>query len=295
MVMLARELIRSGRCKNVLVVAGENRLTGQTRDMAIQALSQVGHADYEVPFGPTVPAYYALLAARYLHEHSLSEADLAEFAVLMRQHAATHPGAHQRDAIAIADVLASKPIATPLKLLDCCPISDGAAAIVVSIEPTAKTSVRIRGSGQAHRHQHVSQIVDINATGAKAAADLAFQEARVDRGRIEYLGIYDSFTITVAVCLEDLGFCKKGEIKDFVKGGRFRFDNPLKPTLNTDGGGLSSNHPGMRGIFLLLESVRQLRGESTSQMVGAKLAVAHGNGGNLGATHSGGTVILAAE
>ena len=107
--------------------------------------------------------------------------------------------------------------------------------------------------------------------------------------------MYDSFSITVAVCMEDLGFCGKGEIGDFVQGGRLRFDNPLKPALNTDGGGLSSNHPGMRGLFCLLESVRQLRGESTSQVAGATLAVAHGNGGALGGSHSGGTIILAKD
>ena len=112
---------------------------------------------------------------------------------------------------------------------------------------------------------------------------------------IDIAMIYDSFTITVAVCMEDLGFCKKGEIGDFVQGGRLHFESGEKPTLNTDGGGLSSNHPGMRGLFLLLESVRQLRGESSSQVEGAQLAVAHGNGGNLGGTHSGGTVILARD
>ena len=105
--------------------------------------------------------------------------------------------------------------------------------------------------------------------------------------------VYDSFTITVLTCLEDLGFCKKGEGGDFVSGGRLRWDDPRKPALNTDGGGLSSNHPGMRGIFLLIEATRQLRGESTAQVPDARLAVAHGNGGNLGGTHAGGTIILA--
>ena len=283
MVMLARELIRSGRCKNVLVVAGENRLTGQTRDMAIQALSQVGHADYEVPFGPTVPAYYALLAARYLYEHSLSEADLAEFAVLMRQHAADNPSAHQREPISVADVLASKAIATPLKLLDCCPISDGAAAVVVSLEPTGKTSVRIRGAGQAHRHQHVSQIRDINVTGAKAAADLAFQEARVDRGRIEYLGIYDSFTITLMMLLEEIGFTTRGEAAAKIRNGDF--SKQSGQPLNTHGGLLSYGHCGVAGgMAHLVEAVWQLSMNAGERQIREReWAYVHADGGVMSA------------
>ena len=283
MVMLARELIRSGRCKNVLVVAGENRLTGQTRDMAIQALSQVGHADYEVPFGPTVPAYYALLAARYLYEHSLSEADLAEFAVLMRQHAADNPSAHQREPISVADVLASKAIATPLKLLDCCPISDGAAAVVVSLEPTGKTSVRIRGAGQAHRHQHVSQIRDINVTGAKAAADLAFQEARVDRGRVEYLGIYDSFTITLMMLLEEIGFTARGEAAAKIRNGDF--SKQSGQPLNTHGGLLSYGHCGVAGgMAHLVEAVQQLAMNAGERQIREReWAYVHADGGVMSA------------
>ena len=118
----------------------ENRLTGQTRDAAVATLAQVGSAVYEVPLGPTIPAYYALVASRYMHEHGTTESDLAELAVLMRQHAVVHPGAQFRDPITVADVLASKPVAAPLKLLDCCPVSDGGAAFVISSE-------RINGFG----------------------------------------------------------------------------------------------------------------------------------------------------
>jgi acetyl-CoA acetyltransferase len=283
MVMLARELIRSGRCKNVLCVAGENRLTGQTRDMAIQALSQVGHADFEVPFGPTVPAYYALLAARYLHEHNLSERDLAEFAVLMRSHAIRHPGAHQRDAIDVDVVLKSKTISTPLKLLDCCPISDGAAAVVVSLEPTATKAIRIRGAGQAHRHQHVSQIKDIHATGAKAAADLAFREAHIDRAQIEYLGIYDSFTITLMMLLEEIGFASRGEAASKVRDGEFSAMGKLP--LNTHGGLLSYGHCGVAGgMAHLVEAVLQLSGDAgTRQIAEREWAYVHADGGVMSA------------
>ncbi len=132
------------------------------------------------------------------------------------------------------------------------------------------------------------------APGAQSGP-IAFGEAQITPDEIDIAMIYDSFTITVAVCLEDLGFAPKGEIGAWLEGGRTKFDNSDGPALNTDGGGLSSNHPGMRGLFLLLESVRQLRGESTSQVDGAQLAVAHGNGGNLGGTHTGGTIILARD
>lgn len=283
MVMLARELIRSGRCKNVLCVAGENRLTGQTRDMAIQSLSQVGHADYEVPFGPTVPAYYALLAARYLHEHNLSATDLAEFAVLMRNHAITHPGAHQRDPIDVTAVLNSKTISAPLKLLDCCPISDGAAAIVVSLEPTAAKTIRIRGAGQAHRHQHVSQIKDIHATGAKAAADLAFREAHIDRTQIQYLGIYDSFTITLMMLLEEIGFAAPGEAAMKVRNGDFSAQGALP--LNTHGGLLSYGHCGVAGgMAHLVEAVLQLSGNAAARQIAEReWAYVHADGGVMSA------------
>ena len=134
MTMLAHHLVEAGVVRHVLVVSGENRLTGQSRDASILALAQVGHPDYEVPLGPTIPAYYGLVASRYMHEYGVTQEDLAEFAVLMRAHALTHPGAQFHDAITVADVMASKPVAMPLKLLDCCPVSDGGAAFVVSRE-----------------------------------------------------------------------------------------------------------------------------------------------------------------
>src|SRR3954469_6517273 len=124
MAMLAHQLVEGGVAQHVLVVGGENRLTGQSRDASIQALAQVGHPTYEVPLGPTIPAYYGLVASRYMHEYGVTQEDLAEFAVLMRKHALAHPGAQFHNAITVADVMASKPVAMPLKLLDCCPVSD---------------------------------------------------------------------------------------------------------------------------------------------------------------------------
>src|SRR3954467_13965119 len=154
MTMLAHTIVEAGIAKHMLVVAGENRLTGQSRDAAIQALAQVGHPDYEVPLGPTIPAYYGLVASRYMHEYRVTQEDLAEFAVLMRAHALSHPGAQFHQPISVADVMASKPVALPLKLLDCCPVSDGGVAFIVSRERTGQIGVRVLGCAQAHTHQH---------------------------------------------------------------------------------------------------------------------------------------------
>src|SRR5215469_14989807 len=142
MTMLAHHLVDGGVAKHVLVVAGENRLTGQSRDASIVALAQVGHPDYEVPLGPTIPAYYGLVASRYMHQFGITEEQLAEFAVLMRTHALAHPGAQFREPITVADVMASRSIASPLKLLDCCPVSDGGAAFIVSRAPVNDFGVR---------------------------------------------------------------------------------------------------------------------------------------------------------
>ena len=202
---------------------------------------------------------------------------------------------HPVGEITVEEVLESRVIADPLHLLECCMVSDGGGAAVIVAPEVARDSrqppVWIIGAGEATKYRENGG--DITTSAGAQSGPIAFGQAGISPDEIDIAMIYDSFSITDAVCIEDLGFCGKGEIGDFVAGGRLHFANPLKPTLNTDGGGLSSNHPGMRGLFLLLESVRQLRGESTSQVEGARLAVAHGNGGNLGGTHSGGTIILA--
>jgi len=281
MVMLARELVDAGRCREVLVVAGENRLSGQKRDTAIQTLAQVGHPDYEVPFGATIPAYYALLASRYMHEYPVDEADLAEFAVLMRRHAATHPGAHLKDAITVADVLASKTIAAPLKLLDCCPISDGAVALVVSRERREGSGVRIAGAGQAHLHQHVSSIASVSDSGARRAAQLAMTEARIGVSDIDYLGIYDSFTITLLILLEEIGIAARGAAAARLRSGDFGASGKL--ALNTHGGLLSYGHCGVAGgMAHMAEAQRQLAGKAGPRQAGARAcALVHGDGGVL--------------
>lgn len=282
MLMLARDLVRVGRCQRVLVVAGENRLTGQARDSAIQTLAQVGDAEMEVPNGASVPAYYALLASRYMHATGTTQDDLAEFAVLMRANAARHPDAHLREPISAADVAASKPIATPLRLLDCCPISDGAMALVVSAEPGPGTPVAIVGAGQAHQHQHLSAIDDVLATGASAAAGRAFAEAGLSTADIDYLGIYDSFTITLAMLLEETGFAPRGQAAARVRDGTFAPGGALP--LNTHGGLLSFGHCGVAGgMGHAVEAVRQMRGQAGERQLARppRRAFVHADGGVL--------------
>jgi acetyl-CoA acetyltransferase len=245
MTMLAHTLVDAGVARHVLVVAGENRLTGQSRDAAIQALAQVGHPEYEVPLGPTIPAYYGLIASRYMHDYGVTQEDLAEFAVLMRQHAASHPGAQFREPITIDDVLASKPVALPLKLLDCCPVSDGGAAFIVSREPTNAAHVRVRGCAQAHTHQHVTAAPDLTEFGAEIAVAKAKAAAGVALSDVRYAAVYDSFTITLAVLLEDLGLAKRGEGAARVRSGYFSRDGEMP--LNTHGGLLSYGHCGVGG------------------------------------------------
>jgi acetyl-CoA C-acetyltransferase len=197
----------------------------------------------------------------------------------------------------VEDVLDSRVIADPLHLLECCMVSDGGGALILAnkdvVKDTKKPPVWVIGAGEAIKYRENNG--DITVSAAAQSGPIAFGQAGIRPDEIDIAMIYDSFTITVTTMLEDLGFYKKGELRDFAKGNRFRFDSALKPALNTDGGGLSSNHPGMRGLFLLLESTRQLRGESTSQVANAQLAVAHGNGGQRGAAHAGSTIILAKD
>lgn len=279
MLMAARELVRSGRCRNVLVLGGENRLSGQSRDSSIQTLAQVGDADFEVPNGASVPAYYALMASEYMQRTGVTSADLAEFAVLMRANAAGHPDAHLRTPVTLQDVLASKPIASPLSLLDCCPISDGAMALVVSADPAAQGAVVMAGAGQAHRHQHLTAMEDVMQCGAGEAAQQAFEEARLGLGDVDYLGIYDSFTITLVMLLEEIGFAPRAGAAQRARAGDFAPSGPLP--LNTHGGLLSFGHCGVAGgMAHTVEAWRQMTGQAGDrQLKPPRRAFIHADGG----------------
>jgi acetyl-CoA acetyltransferase len=281
MTMLAHTIVDAGLARHVLVVGGENRLTGQSRDAAIQTLAQVGHPDYEVPLGPTIPAYYGLVASRYMHEYGVTQQDLAEFAVLMRDHALAHPGAQFHEAITVADVMASKPVALPLKLLDCCPVSDGGAAFVISREATSGIGVRVRGCAQAHTHQHVTAAPALSEFGAEIAIARAKADAGVEMSDVRYAAVYDSFTITLAMLLEDLGLAGRGEAAARVRSGYFSRDGAMP--LNTHGGLLSYGHCGVGGAMAhLVETHLQMTERADNRQVrDASLALLHGDGGVL--------------
>ena len=291
MAMLAHHLVEAGLARNVLVVGGENRLTGQSRDSAVQTLAQVGHPVYEVPLGPTIPAYYGLVASRYMHEHGVSELDLAELAVLMRRHSGGHPGAQFKDPISVDDVLASKPVASPLKLLDCCPVSDGGAAFVVSSERVNAYGVRVIGTGQAHTHQHVSAAPSLTQFGAGASARHAMQAAGAKLGDVKYAAIYDSFTITLTILLEEIGLAPRANAGRLAREGHFSRDGRVP--LNLHGGLLSYGHSGCAGAMAhLVETHLQMTGRAGSRQVeDASLALLHGDGGVL-STHV--SLVLAA-
>ncbi len=279
MLMAARELVRSGRCRNVLVVGGENRLTGQSRDSSIQTLGQVGDADFEVPNGASVPAYYALMASQYMQRTGVTSQDLAEFAVLMRSNAAHHPDAHLRTPITLQEVLASKPIARPLSLMDCCPISDGAMALVVSAEPATQGAVAMVGAGQAHRHQHLTAMEDVMQCGAGEAAQRAFEEAGLGIADMDYLGIYDSFTITLVMLLEEIGFAPRGGAAQRARAGDFAPTGALP--LNTHGGLLSFGHCGVAGgLAHVVETWQQMTGQAGARQIAPpRTAFIHADGG----------------
>ena len=299
--------IAAGKC-NVAVLSYGSKSASLRTPIGTGGVSGGGswQANMEAPYGQTLIAGYAMVAHRHMHEYGTTSEQLAQISVATRHHAMRNPQAVEAmndlqfvgvNEITVQDVLESRVIADPLHLLECCMVSDGGGAVIIASKDvarnTAKKPVWLIGSGEATKYRENGG--DITTSAGAQSAPIAFGEAGVSASEMDVAMVYDSFTITVAVCLEDLGFCKKGEIGDYISDGKLRYDMPGGPALNTDGGGLSSNHPGMRGIFLLLESVRQLRGESTSQAANAKLAVAHGNGGQLGGAHAGGTVIMAAD
>ena len=281
LVMLAHLLVESGAARRVLVVGGENRMTGQSRDSAIQVLAQTGHPVYEVPLGPTIPAYYGLVASRYMHEFGTDEVGLAELAVLMRRHAAAHPGAHFRDPITVREVLASRPIATPLKILDCCPVSDGACAVVVSREADGANHVVIRSAAQAHTAQHVSATPSLTEFGAGPCTRRVLDDARRSLADVELAAIYDSFTITLTILLEEIGIAPRGQAGRLAAEGHFDRTGPLP--LNLHGGLLSYGHCGVAGAMAhLAETHLQMTGRAGErQAPRAGTALLHGDGGVL--------------
>ncbi|WP_424138793.1 thiolase family protein [Roseomonas chloroacetimidivorans] len=287
MMMQAAALVEAGICRHVLVVAGDNRLTGLSRDRAVAALSEVGHPQFERPFGVTVPALYALVARAYMHEYGATPEHLAAMAVASRTHAVRNPKAQMRAPITVADVLASRPIAEPLRLLDCCLISDGGAALVVSAPDaawdTARRPVTLLGTGQKNTHEHLVAAPSLTDFGCRESAAQAFARAGVKPADINVAEIYDSFTVTLLVELESIGFFEKGEAGPAALAGALDLGGRLP--CNTHGGLMSYAHSGAAGgLFHVVEAVRQLRGEAAARQVpDAELAFVHGDGGILSA------------
>jgi acetyl-CoA acetyltransferase len=293
----AAAAIRDGQCDTVLMTYGSDLLSRQGRTLGSKghfgrSARVPGPAQYEAPYGNVLIGAYAMAAQRHMHEYGTTPEQLAEIAVAVREHAALNPDALYRDPITVDDVVSSRMIADPLHKLDCCVISDGGGAVIMTTAERARDlrqpPVFVLGAAGAQTHWQISEMPDFTATGAAAAGAEAFRQAGVTPADIDTVQLYDSFTITVLLLLEDLGFCPKGEGGRFVASGALRLGGKLP--LNTDGGGLSCTHPGMRGIFLLIEAVRQLRRQAgPAQVPDASLALACGSGGWLSCI---GTTIL---
>lgn len=283
--------IEAGLIDVALITYGSTQRTDRTRNQARPATLA---EQFERPYGlPTPVGAYALAATRYLHQYGATSEQLAEVAVSARDWAGLNPKAYYRDPITIDDVLASDLICEPLHKLDCCLVTDGGGAVVVAAEDrwpdVATRPVVVLGHGETTTHQGIAQMPDLTVTGAAQSGPAAMEMAGVGHADFDVVEIYDSFTITVLLTLESLGFCKPGEAGDFVRGGRTGPGGEFP--MNTNGGGLSYTHPGMYGIFLLIEATRQLRGDFTGprQVADAELALVHGTGGVLSSTS---TVVL---
>ncbi len=288
----AATAIEAGRCDVALITYGSTQKSEKSRNLA--GRPSVLTMQYETPWGmPTPVGGYAMAAKRHMHEYGTTSTHLAEIAVATRKWAQRNPAATMRDPLTIDDVFASPMISDPLHLLDSCLVTDGGGAIVMTTAEHAKAlgrpPVYVRGYGESNTHWTMSGMPDLaRLTAAEVAGREAFRMAGIGHDAIDVAQIYDSFTITVLLTLEALGFCKRGE------GGAFVSDQRTAPggafPLNTSGGGLSCCHPGMLGIFLLIEAVRQLRGECGKRQVqNARTALVHGTGGTLS---SGATCIL---
>ncbi len=290
----AAAAIHAGLCQVALILYGS---TASSDRFAIGTGGGLGGDppdQFEAVFGPTAVGGYALVAQRHMHEFGTTSEQLAEIAVTTRRHASLNPVAKFRDPITVEDVLASRIVSSPLHLLDCCIITDGGGAVVVTSAERArdlkKKPVYILGGSETCYHTSAG-LRDLTDAAAKESGPRAMAMAGVEHKDIDMCMIYDSFTITVLVTLESLGFCGKGEGGAFVQKGRIGLGGELP--INTDGGGLSSNHPGMRGIFLVIEATKQLRGECGARQVpNCRIALCHGTGGILGLRHSGATLIL---
>lgn len=270
----------AGLIDYALIVYGSNQRTGAGKLVSAQAPSP-----FEYPYRPNNPvASYALAASRHMHLYGTTSEHLASVAVSARQWANLNPEAFRQGDLSIDDVLATRLVADPLRVADCCLVTDGAAAVVMTRADRArdlrKPAVSLLGAASATWHSEIAQLEDLTVTAAKESGDRAFAQAGLAPADVDVANLYDAFTINTILFLEDLGFCPKGEGGPFVASGAIAPGGSLP--VNTNGGGLSFCHPGMYGLFTLVESIRQLRAEAGDRQVkDATIALAHGNGGTL--------------
>jgi acetyl-CoA acetyltransferase len=297
MVEHALAAIQAGQVETVVLVYGSTTRADlkARRRSANLSFGARGPVQFDAPFGHSLISKYAMATRRHMYEFGTTIEQLAEIAVSARYNAGFNPEAYYRDPITIDDVQNSRMIADPLTKLHCCIRSDGGGAVVLTTEERArdcaKQPVWVLGTGEATSHTTMSEWEDFTESPAARSGKLAFERAGVTPDDIDCCQIYDAFTSMVLITLEGLGFCKKGEGGPFVEGGTLRLGGAL-PT-NTDGGGLSHCHPGMRGMFLLVEGTRQLRAEATGRQVeNAKLCCVNGTGGWFSAAS---TVILGTD
>lgn len=281
----AAAAIAAGLADVVVVSYAANSYSSSVRwGERTEAVELEGPGQFETPYGRTIPAAFGLAATRHMHEYGTKPEHLAQVAVTCRTNAANNPNARFRHAITISDVLDGPMISTPFHRLDCCVVTDsGGAVVLMSAERAAnapKKPVSLLGFGEAVHQQWLNQAESFVSTPGLVSGRRAFEQAGLTPGDIDVAQLYDANTFTPLLALEDLGFCKRGESGDFVADGGISPGGTLP--INTDGGGLSSNHPGRRGIFTVIESVRQLRGEGPgTQIQGAEVALAHAFGGEL--------------
>jgi acetyl-CoA acetyltransferase len=272
--------IAAGQCEVAVVAYGSTQ-----RSVSRKFASPREHNPYEDPYKPMMPpSAYALAASRHMHQYGTTREQLAEVAVAARKWAQLNPKAFMRDDLSIDDVLNARMVSDPFTVRDCCLVTDGGGAIVITSAERARDLKHrpawILGTGEHISHNMITMMPDLTVTGAAHSGPIAFAEAGVSPSDMDVLALYDAFTYNTMVFLEDLGYCAKGEGGEFVSGGRIAPGGEL--AVNTSGGGLSYCHPGMYGLFLLIEAARQIHGVcGDRQVAGAELALAHGNGGVL--------------
>jgi acetyl-CoA acetyltransferase len=281
-VIQATLALEAGLCKVALICYGSNQRSASGRHTTMSDTPK-----YEAAYNPRYPiAAYALTAARHMHEFGTTREQLAEVALAARLWAQKNPEASERGALTMDDILSARMVCDPLSVRDCCLVTDGAGAIVMVAADRAKDvatkPVYFLGGAAATWFRQISAAEDLIVTSAKESGSRAYHMAGLSPKDVDVVELYDAFTINTILFLEDLGFCKKGE------GGAFVADGGIAPggrlPVNTNGGGLSYAHPGMYGVFLLIEAARQLRGEAGErQIADAEIALCHGNGGTLSA------------